>query len=132
MTSATRTRAPNARARTTPIGTGELHQALETARDRVELARFCDAHVCTPDEVSADGTRLHLPRVLQLMRDRGYQVANPVQAPMQPKRGLTAWIVHIRMPKVEFDMGFYTPDAPAKNPLPLTWSQHEHHRYRIG
>jgi hypothetical protein len=46
------------------------------------------------------------------MRSRGYQVADPSPAPIQPKRGLTAWIVHIRMPKVEFDMGFYTPDAP--------------------
>lgn len=112
MTSATRDRAPNARARTSPLGTGELHQVLEDARDRAELATFCSAHVCTPDQVSADGQRLHLPRVLQLMRDRGYQVADPVPAPIQPKRGLTAWIVHIRLPKVEFDMGFFTPDAP--------------------
>lgn len=123
MTSATRTRAPNARARTTPLGTGELHQVLEDARDKATLASFCSAHVCTPEEVSTDGKRLHLPRVLQLMRSRGYQVADPVQAPIQPKRGLTAWIVHVRLPKVEFDLGFYTPDAPKtgarkKSPTP--------------
>jgi hypothetical protein len=123
MTVPARHRVSNARARTTPIGTGELHQVLEDARDRAQLTKFCSAHVCTPTEVSEDGVRLHLPRVLQLMRSRGYQVADPVPAPMQPKRGLTAWIVRIRMPKVEFDMGFYTPDAPKpgarkKSPTP--------------
>lgn len=112
MTVSTRNRQPNSRARTTSLGTGELHQALETARDRVELARFCSAHVCTPAEVSEDSVRLYLPRVLQLMRDRGYQVSDPTPAQLQPKRGFTAWLVHIRMPKVEFDLGFYTPDAP--------------------
>lgn len=122
MTSATRTRAPNARARTTPLGTGELHGALEDARDRVELASFCSAHVCTPDQVSNDGKRLHLPHVLQLMRDRGYQVSEPTRSQHQPKakQGFTAWLVHIRTPRVkvryvelapvEFDIGFYTPN----------------------
>jgi hypothetical protein len=104
-------RAPNARARTTPIGTGELHQVLEDARDRAELATFCSAHVCTPDQVSADGKRLQLPHVLQLMRDRGYQVSDPTPAPLQPKRGFTAWLVHICIPRAQFDIGFYTPDA---------------------
>lgn len=104
-------RKPNAQARTTPLGTGALHQALEDARDQVELTRFCSAHVCTPDEVSLDGKRLHLPRVLQLMRNRGYQVSDPVHAPHQPKRGFTAWLVHIRIHRAEFDLGFYTPDA---------------------
>jgi hypothetical protein len=126
MTSSTRTRAAKARARTTPIGTGELHQVLEDARDRVQLAHFCSAHVCTPDQVSADGKRLHLPRVLQLMRDRGYQVSEPTPAQHQPKakQGLTAWLVHIRTPcNIEFDMGFYTPNEPKqgsrkKSPTP--------------
>jgi len=102
---------PNGRARTTPLGTGELHQALEEARDRATLANFCSAHVCTPTDVSEDGVRLHLPRVLQLMRNRGYQVADPIRASHQPKRGFTAWIVHIQISRAEFDIGFYTPDA---------------------
>jgi hypothetical protein len=105
------TRAPNARARTTPLGTGELHQALENARDQGELARFCSAHVCTPTEVSEDGVRLHLPRVLQLMRARGYDVSDPTPPQHQPKKGFTAWLVHIRMPRAEFDIGFYTSNA---------------------
>ena len=104
-------RTPNARVRTTPLGTGELHQALEDTRDRLELARFCSAHVCTPDQVSQDGKRLHLPRVLQLMRDRGYQVSDPTPPQHQPKKGFTAWLVHIRMPRAEFDIGFYTSNA---------------------
>lgn len=105
-----------------PLGTGELHRALEEARDREALNRFCSAHVCTPAEVSEDGKRLHLPRVLQLMRSRGYQVSDPVRAPHQPKRGFTAWMVHIRIRHAEFDLGFYTLDAgkagPAKKPQP--------------
>jgi len=120
MTSVTRTRAPNSRARTTQLGTGELHQVLEDARDRAALAQFCSAHVCTSQDVSEDGRRLHMPRVLQLMRDRGYQVSEPAKSQLQPKakQGFTAWLVHIRTPRitvqcaelaaVEFDIGFYT------------------------
>lgn len=104
-------RTPNARARTTQLGTGQLHQALEDARDQVELARFCSAHVCTPADVSDNGKRLHLPHVLQLMRNRGYQVSDPTRPQHQPKKGYTAWLVHIRMPRAEFDIGFYTSNA---------------------
>jgi hypothetical protein len=106
-----------------PIGTGDLHQALEGARELAALHAFCSAHVCTPAEVSDDSKHLHLPRVLQLMRNRGYQVEDPVPAPHQPKKGFTAWLVHIRMSKVKFDMAFYTPNAPKsggrkKSPTP--------------
>ena len=119
------TRAPNARARTTPLGTGELHQALENARDQGELARFCSAHVCTPTEVSEDGVRLHLPRVLQLMRARGYQVSDPIPPQHQPKKGFTAWLVHIRTPGgIGFDMVFYTPDTPKPSPRKKSPTSH--------
>jgi hypothetical protein len=103
-------RQPNFRARTTVPGTGELHQALEDARDRDILTKFCRANVCTPEEVSSDGKRLHMPRVLQLMRNRGYQVSDPTKPQHQPKakQGFTAWLVHIRMRRVEFDIGFFT------------------------
>lgn len=98
----------HARGRAAAPGTGELHQALEDARDRDALSQFCRAHVCTPAEVSEDGKRLHIPRILQLMRTRGYDVSEPTRPQHQPKRGLTAWLVHIRMSRVEFDIGFYT------------------------
>lgn len=100
----------HAKARSTVPGTGELSQALEEARDRETLNRFCSAHVCTPAEVSSDGKRLDMPRVLQLMRARGYDVSTPTKPQHQPKarEGLTAWIVHIRLPRAEFDIGFYT------------------------
>lgn len=91
--------------------TGKLSQVLEDARDRNTLQQFCSAHVCTTDQVSEDGKRLDLPRVLQLMRNRGHQVSDPVRAPHQPKRGFTAWLVHIQIPRAKFDIGFYTPDA---------------------
>lgn len=106
------TRTPNARARTTPIGTDDLHRTLEEARDRNELSRFCSANVCTPSEVSEDGVRLHFPRVLQLMRNRGYQVSDPKPAPLQPKKGFTAWLVRICVSRAEFDIGFFTPNRP--------------------
>lgn len=109
------TRLSNTQARTPALGTGELHQALEDARNRETLIRFCSAHVCTPTEVSEDGKRLHLPRVLQLMRSRGYHVSEPTRPQHQPKKGFTAWLVHIRMPRVEFDIGFYTPNAPKQS-----------------
>jgi len=104
-------RPPTSRARTTMPGTGELSRALESARDLDTLQKFCSAHACTPDQVSEDGKRIHMPRVLQLMRIRGYQVSDPARPQHQPKRGFTAWIVHVRMPKAEFDIGFYTPNA---------------------
>lgn len=117
------TRTPTSRARTTVPITGELSRALEDARDRDSLHKFCSAHACTVDQVSEDGKRLHLPRVLQLMREHGYQVSNPTLAEHQPKakQGFTAWLVHIRTPRfkarlveatsVEFDIGFYTSNA---------------------
>lgn len=98
------------KARSTVPGTGELSQALEDARDREALRSFCSAHVCTAADVSSDGKRLDMPRVLQLMRARGYDVSAPIKPQHQPKarQGLTAWIVHIRLPRAEFDIGFYT------------------------
>lgn len=103
-------KAAHAKVRTATPGTGELSQALEEARDRETLRSFCSAHVCTPAEVSNDGKRLDMPRVLQLMRARGYDVSTPIKPQHQPKarQGLTAWIVHIRLPRAEFDIGFYT------------------------
>lgn len=97
--------------RSTRPGTGELTRALKDACGRDALSRFCSAHVCTPSEVSEDGKRLSFPRVLQLMRTRGYDVSSPTKPQHQPKarQGLTAWVVHIRIQRVKFDVGFYTP-----------------------
>jgi hypothetical protein len=113
MVTVTTGRQPNARARTTPPGTGELHRALEETRDRAELQRFCSAHVCTPAEVSSDGTRLDILRVFDLMRGRGYEISQPVRAPHQPKKGFTAWLARVRLPEgPSCDMGFYTTNTP--------------------
>lgn len=112
------------KARSTVPGTGELSQALEDARDREALRSFCSAHVCTPADVSENGTHLHLPSVLQLMRARGYEVSAPIKPQHQPKarQGLTAWVVHIRVRHAEFDLAFYTPTAAengaARKPQP--------------
>jgi hypothetical protein len=108
------------------LGTGELSRALEDARDRDTLNKFCSANVCTSDEVSEDGKRLHIPRVLELMRSRGYLVSDPVRAPHQPKRGFTAWMVHIRVVRAEFDLGFYTPDAGKAGPVKKPQTSMEH------
>jgi hypothetical protein len=113
MSTATATRAPNARARTTPPGTGHLHQALEDARDRGALASFCRANVCTPEEVSIDGKRLHMPRVLDLMRSRGYAISAPVRNQHQAKKGFTCWLVDVTLPGpgLSLKLGFYTPNG---------------------
>ena len=99
------------------LGTGELHCALEAARDLAALNSFCAAHACSAEQVSTDGRRLELPKVFELMRSRGIEVAEPVRAPLQPKPGFTGWLVHIRMPRAEFDIGFFTVNpAPAGAP----------------
>lgn len=97
-----------------PLGTGHLHQALEGASQLAALNSFCVAVGCTHAEVSTDGVHIELPRVFDLMRKRGIEVADPVRAPMQPKPGFTGWLVHVRMPRAEFDIGFFTP-----NPTPV-------------
>lgn len=113
MNTATATRAPNARARSTPPGTGHLHQALEDARDLATLHAWCSAHVCTADEVSADGKRLDMLLVLDLMRARGYGVSAPARAPHQPRKGFTAWLVDVALPNrgPRCTLGFYTPNT---------------------
>lgn len=99
------------RPRTTMPGTGELSQALEDVRDRETLHRFCRANVCTPADISDDGKRVNLPRVFDLMRARGYDVSEPRKPQHQPKKGFTAWTVHIRKARVEFDIAFFTANS---------------------
>jgi hypothetical protein len=114
MSTATATRNPTARARTTPPGTGHLHQALEDSRDRIQLEQFCSAHVCTPAEVSSDGKRIDMLRVFDLMRARGYTVAPPARAQTQLTKGFTAWLVDVALPGpgARLQLGFYTPNTP--------------------
>jgi hypothetical protein len=114
MTASTAVRSPTSRARTTPLGTGHLHQALEDARDLASLQQFCSAHVCTPAEVSSDGKRLDMLRVFDLMRSRGYQVSPPARSQHQPKKGFTAWLVDVVLPGagVRLTLRFYTSIHP--------------------
>ncbi|MGZ9027355.1 MAG: hypothetical protein ACXW2U_08795 [Telluria sp.] len=109
MSTTTATRRP---ARTTPPGTGLLHQALEDARDLASLRAFCARQHCAIADVSADGVRLDMLRVLDLMRTRGYVVSAPKRPQHQPKKGSTAWIVSVQTAGAQFDMGFYTPNTP--------------------
>lgn len=67
-------------------GAGELSRALESAQDLDTLQKFCSARACTPDQVSDNGKRIHLLRVLQLMRSRGYQVSDLARPQHQPKK----------------------------------------------
>lgn len=94
------------------LGTGELHQALEDARDLSRLHAFCSAHVCNSDDVSAEGLRLDPLKVFALMRSRGYQVAEPSRSPHQPRKGFTAWLVDIQLPAgPSVRLAFFTPNA---------------------
>lgn len=110
MTSAVANRVPASRARTSPPGTGELHRALEDARDRAELSTFCAAHVCTPEQVSSDGKRLDMLMAFDLMRGRGYEISMPARAQNQPLPGSTKWLVDITLPGPgpSFRLGFFT------------------------
>lgn len=98
--------------RTTPIGTGDLHRALEDARDLAQLHAFCCAHVCTTGQVSADGKRLNMLMVFDLMRLHGYAITQPAKAPRQPRRNSTMWTVTVTLPnKTTVQLAFATPDA---------------------
>jgi hypothetical protein len=106
----TAVRAP-VRAHTTPPGTGELAHALEDARDLGRLNAFCSAHVCTPAQVSADGKRLDMLKVFDLMRTRGYQVSEPARPQQQLRKGHTTWLVEVRLPGgVGVTLSFSTPN----------------------
>lgn len=97
---------------TTPPGTGELHQALEDASDATRLHAFCELVECSAEQASADGKRLSLLRVLDLMRGRGYGVTEPAKAPHQPRRNFTTWIVVVTFQnKTTVQLAFATPDA---------------------
>lgn len=96
----------------TPIGTGALHQALEASSAASALRSFCQNTGMQPDEVSADGVHLDVLRVFDALRSRGYQVGQPQRPQHQPKKGFTAWWVHVRKSGAEFALGFYTADAP--------------------
>ena len=96
------------------LAVGHLHQVLEGASQLAALNSFCAALDCSHADVSSDGLHIELPRVFGLMRKRGIEVAEPKRAPMQPRPGFTGWLVHVRMPRAEFDIGFFTPNpAPA-------------------
>lgn len=109
-TTATRTavRVPH----TTPPGTGELHHALEDARDLARLNNFCSAHVCTVGQVSTDGKRLDPLKVFALMRTSGYQVSDPVRPQQQLRKGFTTWLVDITLPAgPAVQLSFCTPNT---------------------
>lgn len=67
-------------------------------RDRSQLQDFCAAVCCTQAEASSDGIHLDILRVLDLMRDRGYQASAPVKPPHQSRRDLTTWLVDVTLP----------------------------------
>ena len=108
---ATAQRSPS-RHHTTPIGTGELHNALEDARDLGRLHDFCKSNGCSVEQVSKDGKRLHMLMVFDLMRSRGYVIAAPVRNQHQPRRDQTTWLVSITLPdRTSVQLGFCTPNT---------------------
>ncbi|NML62248.1 hypothetical protein HHL21_14420 [Massilia sp. RP-1-19] len=112
MTATTATRRAAAPPRTTPPGTGHLHQALEDARDLAVLRAFCRTHNCPPEAVSGDGVRLDMLRVFDLMRSLGYDVSPPKRPQHQPKKGFTTWLIDVTTPNgTSLQMGFATPNT---------------------
>lgn len=96
-----------------PIGTGHLHQALEQSCASAKLKAFCTAVDCTAAEASADGVHLDILRVLDLMRQRGYQASAPSKPQHQPRRDLTTWLVDVTLPNhgPSLQLAIVTPNA---------------------
>lgn len=110
MTAATIERKPfTAPAR---IGTGELHQALEDAKDHARLIAFAASVGCAISDVcTPDGKRLDMLRTLALMRQRGYTVGDPHRPQSQLRKGHTTWCVSITLPSgASCAMAFFTPN----------------------
>ncbi len=100
------------KAQTSPLGTGQLHKALEDSRDVARLHAFCSAHVCTVDEVSDDNVRLAPLKVFALMRQHGYQVSEPRRPQQKLRKGFTAWLVDVTLPnQTSCSLAFHTPDT---------------------
>ena len=105
-------RSHSGKAQTSPIGTGQLHQALEDSRDLARLHDFCSAHVCTVDQVSDDSVRLAPLKVFALMRQHGYQVSEPRRLQQQLNRAGTTWVVDVTLPAgVAVRLAFITPNT---------------------
>jgi hypothetical protein len=100
-------------ARTAPIGSGILHHALEEARDRANLQAFCHAVGCAPADASSDGIHVDMPRVFEIMRQRGYTVGQPAHAPCQVRKGRTIWHVAVTLPAggPSLALGYLTPNT---------------------
>lgn len=109
---ATATRAVQRPLQSAPLGSGQLHQALEDSADIARLHAFCRAYVCTPGSVSSDGKRLDPLKVFDLMRAKGYQVAIPRRPQLQQRKGFTTWLVDVTLPdQTGVRLGFYTPNT---------------------
>lgn len=100
-------------ARTAPIGSGHLHNALEDARDRTKLHAFCAAIGCGPADASSDGVRVDMLRVFETMRRRGYTVSQPTRPQAQLRKDVTTWLVNVTLPAggPSFVLGFSTPNT---------------------
>jgi hypothetical protein len=109
MSTATATRP----ARTAPIGSGPLHNALEDARDRAKLEAFCLAIGCAPADASSDGVHVDMLRVFDLMRRRGYSVSEPIRPQAQQRKDVTTWLANVTLPAggPSLVLGFSTPNT---------------------
>ena len=72
------------------------------------LRDFARSTGCDPLDLSIDaGKSLDLGSVLDMMRQRGYQVSDPVRPQAQPRRGATAWPITIGVHHVKVTLVFY-------------------------
>jgi hypothetical protein len=100
-------------ARTAPIGSGHLHNVLEDARDRAQLAAFCAGVGCTLADASSDGVHVDMLRVFEVMRRRGYSVSQPTRPQAQQHTNVTTWLASVTLPAggPSFVLGFSTPNT---------------------
>lgn len=101
-------------AKAAPAHSRPLHDALADAAARTRLHAAAQRLGCDPLDMSADGQRFDMPRMLELMRRRGYDVGAPVRPQLQPwiKRGQVAWTVSVGMPGARFTLAFFEPATP--------------------
>jgi hypothetical protein len=100
--------------KTAPTRANPLHDALVDADAKARLQASARSIGCDPIDISADGQHVDMPRMLDLMRRRGYEVGALVRPPHQPhiKAGLVTWTVAVGLPGARLTLAFFEPATP--------------------
>lgn len=97
-----------------PTRSSPLHDALVDADTKARLRASAQRLGCDPFDISLDGQHFDMPRLIELMRRRGYDVGAPVRPQQQPniKSGQVMWTVAVGMPGARLTLAFFEPATP--------------------